>query len=117
MLKNVVEIEIWPGWKVPIEISYCINENDLVVGQANRPEMGLHGSADYSFEAKVSKTPDVAYGINGGCISKLYIKDLKSDVVIVDYDQGDFNIASRDPCEIVVYGAIIKAFNKPHYGN
>lgn len=63
----------------------------MVTGQINRPTIGAHGSACYSFEAKVSKTPDVAYGINGGRVSKLYVKDLASDVVIVDYDDGDFN--------------------------
>lgn len=41
----------------------------------------------YSFQAKVFPNPSL-YGIRGGRVSKLWVKNLKSKSVVISYDRG-----------------------------
>lgn len=49
---------------------------------------------NYRFQAKVYSDPSEVYGINGGCISKLWVKNLDNDKVVFNYDRG-YDIGSK----------------------
>jgi hypothetical protein len=57
--------------------------------------------ASYTVQALVFGEPSEEYGINGGCISKLWIR--QGDTVVYNYDRGlDFSNISDDELEMII---------------
>ena len=51
------------------------------------------------------------YGIDGGCISKLMIKDnTQDDKIVVNYDRG-WDIKPETPEAAAAYETVLRAFN------
>ena len=70
-----------------------------------------YGTYSYEFEAKVYDTPS-HNGIDDGCISKLYIKDIMTDTEVIGYDRGWY-LEPHCPQEYAALNALLTIFDTP----
>jgi hypothetical protein len=81
-----------------------------------RPHMGQVGHAaeikdgDFKAVIKYFDEPSKQYGIDGGKISKLWIKDVKANEVVANYDRG-WDIEIKSPVVKKFYEKILKQYN------
>lgn len=85
----MVDVDNTSGIEFPVEVRYHEADDCWVEGYIVVRSVCHQYSSCYKFEAKVYDTPS-KYGINEGCISKLYVKDINSDTAIevIGYDRG-----------------------------
>lgn len=70
-----------------------------------------YGTYSYEFEAKVYDTPS-HNGIDDGCISKLYVKDIMTDTEVIGYDRGWY-LEPSCPHEYAALNALLEIFDTP----
>ena len=81
-----------------------------------KPHMGQVGDSteitDGDFKAVIKHFPEPSeeYGIDGGKISKLWIKDMKTNKAVANYDRG-WDIEIKAPAVKKFYEKILKQFN------
>lgn len=83
-----------------------------------KPTRGIVGDhtqiTDGDFKAVIKHFPEPSeeYGIDGGKISKLWIKNMKTNKVVVNYDRGwDTELDKNDSKLKKFYEKILKDFN------
>lgn len=81
-----------------------------------RSHMGQVGHAteitdgDFKAVIKYFDDPSKKYGIDGGKISKLWIKDVKVNEVVANYDRG-WDVEIKSPQVKKFYEKILKQYN------
>lgn len=81
-----------------------------------RPHMGQVGRAieitdgDFKAVIKCFDEPSKQYGIDGGKISKLWIKNVKENEVVANYDRG-WDVKIKSPQVKKFYEKILKQYN------
>ena len=70
-----------------------------------------NGTYSYEFEAKVYDIPS-HNGIDDGCISKLYVKDIMTDTEVIGYDRGWY-LEPHCPQEYAALNALLTIFDTP----
>lgn len=65
----------------------------------------------YEFEAKVYDLPS-KNGIDGGCISKLFVTDMRTDAEVIGYDRGWY-LEPHCPQEYAALNALLTIFDTP----
>ena len=72
---------------VPVEVDYSTIDDYGWISGRIEVQTYTYGSRSYEFDAKVYDTPS-HNGIDDGCISKLYVKDLSTNTEVIGYDRG-----------------------------
>lgn len=81
-----------------------------------KPHMGQVGDSteitDGDFKAVIKHFPEPSeeYGIDGGKISKLWIKNTKTGEIVANYDRG-WDVKIKAPAVKKFYEKILKDFN------
>ena len=86
----MVDVDNISGIEFPVEVRYKeADDHGWVTGYIIVQSVCHQYSSCYEFEAKVYDAPS-RYGIDGGGISKLYVKDINSDTPteVMGYDRG-----------------------------
>lgn len=98
---------------LPVEVYYnVVDEYGWIRGRIELPSVCQYGSYSYEFEAKVYGVPS-HYGIDDGCISKLYVKDVNTNTEVIGYDRGWY----LEPCcpqEYAALNALLEIFDTPY---
>lgn len=104
-LYNMTEVEF------PVEVCYyTVNDYGWIRGHITVQSVCRYHSCYYEFEAKVYGMPS-KYGIDDGCISKLYVKDINTNTEVIGYDRGWY----CEPCcpqEYAVVNALLDIFEE-----
>lgn len=97
---------------IPVEVDYItVDAYGWIDGHIEIPNMCQYGPFSYEFEAKVYDTPS-PNGIDDGCISKLWVKDVNTNTQVIGYDRGWY----LEPCcpqEYVALNALLEIFDTP----
>ena len=86
----MVDVDKTSGIEFPVEVHYnAADDRGWIVGRIVVQSVCHQYSSCYEFEAKVYDVPS-KYGIEGGSISKLCVKDVNSDTAteVIGYDRG-----------------------------
>ena len=97
---------------VDFSVEVCcdtIDERGWTDGRIAIPNVGQNGLHIYEFCAKVYDLPS-KYGINEGRISKLNVKDVKTNTEVIGYDRGWY-IEPHCPQEHAALNALLEIFS------
>lgn len=81
-----------------------------------KPHMGQVGDAaeitdgDFKAVIKYFSEPSEEYGIDGGKVSKLWIKNTKTGEIVANYDRG-WDVKIKSPQVKKFYEKILKQYN------
>ena len=108
----IVDVDNAEEVEFPIDVFYNTVDNyGWIEGRIEIPSVYQYGSFSYEFEAKVYDLPS-HNGIDDGCISKLYVKDLSTDTEVIGYDRGWY-LEPRCPQEHAALNALLGIFDTP----
>ena len=95
---------------LPVEVYYnVVDEYGWIRGRIEIPNVGQYGSRSYEFDAKVYGVPS-HNGIDDGCISKLYVKDVNTNTEVIGYDRGWY-LEPTCPHEYAALNALLEIFD------
>lgn len=110
LTRVMVDIDNLADVVVPVEVDYStINGYGWISGRIEVQNVCQYGSRSYVFEAKVYDTPS-HNGIDDGCISKLYVKDLSTNTEVIGYDRGWY-LEPSCPHEYAALNALLEIFD------
>lgn len=109
----IVDIDNISEAQFPVNVCYNTVDNyGWINGHIEiPPHVGQYSSCNYEFEAKVYDKPS-HLGIDGGCISKLYVKDMYNDTEVIGYDRGWY-LEPHYPQEYAALNALLEIFDTP----
>ena len=113
----VVDVGNIPEVEFLVEVDYnTVDDYGWIKGCIKIPNVCQYGSYSYEFTAKVYSVGSKC-GINDGCISKLYVKDVNTNTEVIGYDRGWY-IEPRCPQEYAALNALLEIFDTPtKWGN
>ena len=98
---------------VPVEVDYhTVDEYGWIEGTIEVQNVCQYGSRSYRFNAKVYGLPS-NNGIDGGCISKLYVNDVNTNTEVIGYDRGWY-LEPTCPHEYAALNALLEIFDTPY---
>lgn len=113
---NATEITVSvSGTEFPVKVYHdTVNDRGWVSGYITVRSADYLYVSRYDFEAKVYYEPS-DNGINGGRISKLFVKDADPDMVfeVIGYDR-EWYLEPQRPQDEAALGAILAIFDMPN---
>lgn len=107
-LDNTSEVEF------PVEVCYSTMDDPAygwINGHIAVQSVGKYYSCSYYFEAKVYDLPS-KNGIDDGCISKLYVRQMNTGAEVIGYDRGWY-LEPHCPQEYAALKALLEIFDTP----
>ena len=111
---NITEVTVdVSGTQFPVKVYYdTVNDYGWTTGRIETLSgVDYYESYIYEFEAKVYGLPS-KYGIDEGRISKLSVKDMRTDAEIIGYDRGWYLKPKRSQ-EYAIVNALLTIFDMP----
>lgn len=110
--KVIVDIDNLVDVVVPVEVDYnTVGTYGWIDGRIEIPNICQYGSFSYEFSAKVYDAPS-HNGIDDGCISKLWVKDVNTNTQVIGYDRGWY-LEPHCPQEYAALNALLEIFDTP----
>ena len=108
--KVIVDLDDMTEVEFPVEVCYCtVNDYGWIGGHITVQSVCQYHPCSYEFEVKVYDAPS-EYGIDEGCISKLYVKDISTNTEVIGYDRGWY-IEPYCPQEHAVLNTVLEIFD------
>lgn len=112
----VIDVDNHEDVVVPVKVDYhTIDDYGWIKGTIEVSSICQYSPRSYEFSAKVYGLPS-KNGIDDGCISKLYVKDLCTNTEVIGYDRGWY-ITPSCPHEYAALSALLTIFDTPLEGN
>ena len=109
----IMDVDNLADVHVPVEVDYhTVDEYGWIEGTIEVQNVCQYGSRSYRFNAKVYGLPS-NNGIDGGCISKLYVKDVNTNTEVIGYDRGWY-LEPTCPQEYAALNALLEIFDTPY---
>lgn len=110
LTRVMIDVDNLAGVVVPVEVDYnTVDDYGWIRGCIEIPNLCQYGPFSYEFSAKVYGKPS-HNGIDDGCISKLYVKDVRTNTEVIGYDRGWYLEPSCAP-EYAALNALLEIFD------